>query len=398
MMRGLPALAAALLGLLPLLGFLLGGGSGCVDSGVKEGESVGQEGRVAFIAETELAFSARLLVGSRFSVATRALADDDEKAVAASVLQSSDEAVLTVDGGIVTVAGPGTAELVVTADGADGVEIDRIALHAGKPGATTLVSGPILAVTDTVDGRLPARFAVQTDASTVLLVSAVDKCGGDLLDLHASSLEATGTAPMDIDATEPASFTVKTQVPGEVTLTLKTPGLEDLAFDVKSIDPGSVDEVQVAASAADGATVTMFGRAFVDDVELVGDLSFSWAADPRVTLEGSQGLAVRANVSFPAEGEPPDDRPARVTAEVFGESGSVDLLAATVVSSLGTPARVFDVAAGSQTASCQGRGGCDPEAALLGLLGLRGLRRLRGARGGRGLHGLRLLGQPPRHG
>lgn len=362
--------------------------AGC-GAGLGDGAGIGQEERVAFYTETGLAFTKRLAVGSHFVVTKEAVTEEDKDAVGQARLRSSSPKVMTVDADTVTIAGPGTADLIV--EGEDG-EIDRITLHAGIAGATTLVSGPLLSVTDTVDARLPQRFALQTDTSTTLLVSAVDKCGGDLLDLHASSLVPGGDVPVSIDSSDPASFVVTTQVPGDATLTLKTPELPDLVFDVKSVDPGAIDEVQVAPSAVNGSTVTMFGRAFVNDLELVGDLVFSWSSDPRVVLEAFQGLTVRGNISFPEEGEPPDDRPAGVTVEVFGESGTTDLITTNLVSSLGTPARQLSLE--PVTPSCQGGEGCDPEAALLVILGVRGLRRLRGVRG---LRRAQDLGQLRRH-
>jgi hypothetical protein len=349
---------------------------GCVDGGLDEGEVLGRERKVAFSTETQLAFTTRLALGSRFTVKKRALDPEEKAIVDAARLESSAPEVVAIDGGDVTVTGPGSADLVVVGD--DGV-IDRITLQAAVPGATTLASGPVLSVVNTVDARLPSTFAVRTDADTLFFVSSLDKCGGELLDLHASHLEASGDVPAAIDEKSAASFVVKTQVPGNLTLTLKSPGIEDLAYSVKSVEPSAVDEVHAAPTSLEGTTVTLFGRAFIDDVELVADLAFSWSANERVTLGATQGMAVSADVSFPVDGAPPDDRPAIVTAEVFGESGSVNLIGAVSVNDLGPPARVPPPPPQPTGGGCGGGAApCDPAAALVGLFGLGGLRRLRG--------------------
>jgi hypothetical protein len=352
----------------------------CV-SAVEDGEAIGQKDKVAFAAETKLAFQARMVVGSRFQVTTRALDEDDDElkaALAGATLASGNTDVFTVDAdGNVEMVGPGDADLVV--QGADG-ELDRITLKAGKPGATTLVDAGLLSGTDAVDARLPGAFAIRAETDTQLFISAVDECGGDLLDLHASTLEAApGAVPVSIESPAPASFVIKTQVPGAADVILKTPGLDDLPFSVTAVDTSQIDEVQVAVAAVDGPQGTLFGRVFADDVEVAGPLELSWTSEPRVTLGATTGRAVSATVSFPADGEPPDDRSAKVTAEIFGEAGTVDLLDPnlTKTTSLGTPARVLENPK-SPDASCQGgEAVCDPAAAGLVLLGVGRLRRLR---------------------
>ncbi len=351
--------------------------TGCVPA-TGAGEAVGKEGKVVFDAETNLAFSTRLVVGSAFVVGFKARSDEDKGAVAKALLESSDDKVLTVDaGGRVEITGPGAAELQV--NGPDGT-VDSIDIHAGKAGATTLVDPVLLAAAPEVDARLPDAFAIHKDLDTGLEVSALDTCGGELLDLHASSLEVGG-ATSTAAAAGPASFVVHAVDAGDVTLTLHTPGLDDLAYTVHSIDPAQVDEVDVAVTSADDqGNVTLWGRAFENDVELIGDLNFSWSSDERVTLNGLQGMVVDGSVSFPADGEPPDDRPAEVSAEVFGETGTLDLLQAglTTTTSRGDPARVLDDASSGAGGGCGGSSApCDPEAALVAVLGLRGLVRLR---------------------
>lgn len=358
-------------------------GVACDGAGtVGETELLGREGKVVFGAETKLAFTQRLVAGSAFAVSFRST-DPEELPLTGATLRSSDEDVLTIEPGAqrVSLVTPGTADLEVIVAGA---VVDAVALHAGKVGATTLVDKTLIALTDTIDSRLPASFAIRTDADHTVLIAAVDVCGGDLLDLHASTVESADPAgpavPVSIEDGGAAAFTVTTQIPGELSLVLKTPGLDDLSYAVQSVDPGQVDEVSVGLTQADeGGGVILWGRAFVDDVELIGDLQLSWLADPRVTLTALQGTVVSGSVSFPVEGEPADERPAVVTAEIFGEAGSVDVLTVTALTnSRGTPARELVVE--EPTPSCGGgdaTAACNPEAALLVLLGARRLRALR---------------------
>lgn len=349
---------------------------------VGETETIGREGVIKFGADTKLAFTQRIAAGSSFEVSFDA-ADTAELNIAGAVLRSSDEETATIGegtnvrSGLVTLVKPGVFDLEVVQDGN---VLDRIELHVGKVGATTLVDGDLFLATNSVDARLPLSFAIRTDTDHQLFVTAVDVCGGDLLDLNASTVETVDGATASIERLGFSQFSITTQVVGDVDLVLKTPGLEDLAYSVSSVEPGQVDEVSVNAVSADEAgNVVVWGRAFVDDVEVVGPLDFSWAADPRVTLASFQGTVTTATVFFPLEGEAPDDRPAVVTAEIFGEPGRVDLLTPglTVVTTRGAPARELVVE--EETPSCGGgtQTACNPEAALVILLGGRALRRLR---------------------
>ena len=337
----------------------------------------GREGVARFVAETDLVFSATLVVGSSTSV-TVAAVDEAAPIPAGAALRSANELVLALgapdaDGATpLTLAGPGRADLELV--GPDGVLIDAIEVTAAVPGATALVDGDLLAASSVLDARLPAGgWGFLVDRDLRLLVSAVDRCGGDLLDLHASTVRADDrtTAEVDVSADAPASFTATATSAGDVGLVLETPGLEALVYPVQTFEAGDIDEVAVsAASADDTGRMSLWGRAFSNDVEVVGPLAFSWSAAERVTLSASSGLAVEVQVSFPAEGEPPDDRPATVTAEVLGEEGTLDLFTATQETERGPPARTVVVASG---ASGCGADPCDPfaAAALVGALALR---------------------------
>lgn len=345
---------------------------------VGDNEVLGRDGAVIFGAESKLAFTQRLVAGSAFAVSFRTN-DPEELSLAGASLQSSDDAVLTVEPGtaLVALVQPGVAELQVIVAG---VVVDAIELHAGKVGATTLVDQHLLSQSATIDARLPGRFAVRTDSEHTLLVAAVDVCGGDLFDLHASTLTSGDppeqSIPLSVTNGGAAAFLVATQVPGELTLVLKTPGLtKDLEYLVQSIDPGQVDEVQVGLTQVDEAGgVTLWGRAFIDDVELIGDLQLTWTADERITLGAVQGTIVGATVALPADGEAVDDRPAVVTAEIFGEEASVDVLTVTALTtSRGAPARELVLEEPAQGCGAKAAAPCDPELALLAILGVRRL-------------------------
>lgn len=370
--------------------------------------TAGETGKVIFQAPSELVFSTRIAVGSRFA-ATAVGSSDATVLGAGSVVRSSDEAVLGVtvdedgagDGGFafnVEARAPGRAALVVEEDG---VELDRIAVAAARAVDTTLVDGALLGATDAVDPRLPARFTVVDDDTIRVLVSATDRCGEALLDLGASSLTLARTDGAEVEPDtlglvqdDGAAAFVVDPAPGvtDFLLELRTPDLEVLPWTVQVAPRSAIDEVKavVASADAEAGSARLWGRAFVDDVEVVGQ-EFSWTSSERVTLDLTTGAAVTATIAFPeatAENPAPvDDRPATVTAEVVGEEATVDLFAlqdSDLVAarepppSRATPPAVAEAPSGG--ASCgdgPGSTPCDPFAALLPVLGLRLRRRRR---------------------
>jgi hypothetical protein len=353
----------------------------CPVDNVGEQDAVGREGRVLFTTETKVAFSSRLVVGSTFAVTIKETLAEDKDIVSRAVLGSSDLAKLNVEpiegGARVTVVEAGTYELIAQASAEDGNGlIDAIEIKSAVPSVTALVDGDLLVATDSVDARLTQRFAFLTDVDNTFFISAIDKCGGDLFDLHASTIEVAGV-PAVVEAAGPAQFKMRTEVPGEVTITLNTPGIDPLEYDAASIDASGVDEVRASTSKLEEGNLTIWGRAFADDRELMGPLTFTWRADERVTLSALTGPAVIAAVSFPAEGQPPDERPAVVTTEIFGEEGSLNLLGPlTQETSRGDPPRKFEGNVSTQ-AGCAGGEACNPEVAAAGLFVFAMRRRLR---------------------
>ena len=311
---------------------------GCVAEG-PEG-TTGAKGKVVFQAETELVFSSRIAVGSSFRVTTVPKGDDVALSKAAE-LRSADDAIAEVravdgeDGELlfdVEVTGPGRVELFVVDDGAD---VDNIFIEAARAADTTLIDAALLSSSDVVDPRLPGRFAVIDDAPTRFLISAIDKCGGPLIDLGASTLVVSGEDGVDpltlatVTADGAAAFVVEPALVagGSFTVELVTPDIATLAYDVDVVARGDVDEVHAEVASVDtqAATARIWGRAFVDDVDVVG-LDYDWSVDPRVLLDAASGPAVTASITFEADEAGLDLRPAEVTAEVFGASGTTDLL------------------------------------------------------------------------
>ncbi|MBI1945401.1 MAG: hypothetical protein HYS27_06880 [Deltaproteobacteria bacterium] len=338
----------------------------------------GKEGVALFLAETDTVFTATLVVGSSTKVSV-APVDVATPLAEGARLRSGDRALVTVDepdeDGLAQVTFAAAGQTTLELADADGTVIDAIDVKAAVPGATTLVDGDLLAASTVVDARLPAEgWGFLVDRELTLMVSAVDRCGGDLLDLHASKVRTDEATPatVTVEPGAPATFTAEASAAGDVGLVLDTPGLELLAYQVQALEGGDVDEVAVsAASADDTGRMSLWGRAYANDVEVVGPLAFSWRADERVALSASTGLAIEVQVSFPAEGEPPDDRPATVTAEVLGEEGTLDLFTAQQQTDRGAPARTVVVEA-APAAGCGGDP-CDPfaAAALLGAVALR---------------------------
>ena len=371
---------------------------GCVEPG-PEGTS-GVRNKVVFQAPTELVFSSRVAVGSTFAVTALAKTDETVISDSATVVPTNEEALAVSDvevaGGevrcVVSVTAPGAAALAIVDDG---VELDRIALQAARAVQTTLVDATLLDSGAAVDPTLPARFAIADDGATRVLVSATDKCGEAVLDLGASEVvvvarEAVDDSADDVDpaslavvtADGPAAFTIAPTGAHDFALELRTPGLQSLAWQVSAVRRGDVDEVAATAASADPDTssVTLWGRAFVNDVEFVGG-EFTWTADERVTLSTASGATTAATIAFPAPGEPADERPATVTAEVVGESAVIDLLALTstdlVTSRDAPPLRESSSPETTDAGFSCGGTPCDALAAFVPMVGLRLRRRRR---------------------
>lgn len=375
---------------------------GCVPSSGKSGVP-GELDVALFEAPTELVFSQRVTVGSRFDVFIVGRRTDDEARVLQSPVTSSDDGVLSVvaselveDGEgdeaterrrvTVELVGRGEAALVLGGDGAD--PIDRILLRAAEPKKVELLDGTLLG--SVVDSRLPERFSLVDSREVFFVIGATDRCGGGVLDLGGVLVEALDPASSEelpvmtpyltaVRSDETGALLATPSLPDddplsprETLLQVSAPGLtEPVRYEVKVAPASAVDEVDVAVATAEPGKATLWGRAFTDDLEVLG-LSFDWSSNARVTLDPSEGPMTVANISFPAEGEPADERPALVTAEVFGTEEDLDLLTLQDESALKTgrvPPGADETPAAPVGPSCGGGAAtpCDPYQAAFAL-------------------------------
>lgn len=370
---------------------LVAGGAlvyGCSPSQPPEG-TLGEERRVYFQAIDGAVFAERLAVGSRFVVELEARREEDAEVVAQASLLSSDVEVAFVtrvdgpdeddaeDDFQVELRGPGEARLQVVREGE---AIDALEVRAARAGRVELLDGKILG--SSVDARVPGAFALAEDNETLLALSAVDRCGGPLLVLDAVDITSSDEGVLRVSSEDGIAYDVEALAAGEVELTLAPAAGEPVTFEVTVVPPDLIDDVEVAIAAAQDNRAELWGRAFVEDLEVIG-LDYAWDATPRVSLNRDRGPNVIATIAFPAEGQPADERPAIVEAELYGEEGSLELLSAqtTDLVTSRVPPPEEEVAAPGP--SC-GSPPCDPyAAALVGVLGLSGLRRRARRRGPR---------------
>jgi hypothetical protein len=335
----------------------------------------GEEGVFLFDAANPLVFENRVMVGSSFHVTARVRRTDDEALLASATFGSSDESVLEVGPAFeeegerlvtVTLVGPGEASLLVS--GADG-ELDRIGVRAAQPVTLDLLDAKL--VGSSVDARLPERFALTSSVEPVVAFSATDRCGFGLVVAGGVTPTAFDTRALGV---QPSGDGVSFQlvVPDEAVagtetaLSFEHPALtSSVSHDVTVLDGSDVDEVDVVAAAAEPGRAEVWARAFSDDLEVIG-LDYSWSGSERVTLSRLEGPNVLADISFPAEGEPADDRPALVSGEVFGEEGELDLFSLQTEAHLVTT-RVPDAEPypTPQVSGCSGEPACDPYLATL---------------------------------
>ena len=372
-----------------VFGAVAGGAlAGCIDEG-PDG-TTGAKGKVVFQTELEAIFSNPVAVGSRFHVDFVAKDDDEVDLDGATLVVDVDgdgnegnaDIEANDDGFDVTLTKPGSVHLAVRTDAV----VDFINVEARDVDDTSLVDGAVLVASDVVDARVPGRFAVLADQGTTLLVSAVDACSAGVIDLGASTVRVVvdeGVDPITVATVSGDGANGFVIVPAEdvsgFVLELDSPGLAPLQYEIDVVGRNDVDEVhaEVASVDSNANTARLWGRAFANDIDVVG-LDFDWSADPRVALDAIAGAAVTATISFPTDGTV-DDRPATVTAEALGERGTVDLLAlqsgALVAARDAPPARADDGADDDDDADSSGDGctgsGTGTCAGLVAVLALR---------------------------
>jgi hypothetical protein len=290
---------------------------------------VGQQGKALFRADDEAVLTTRLARGSSFSAVTLPKAADGD--ASAWSVRSSDDAVFSISdvavadnqvGFRLSTVGSGRANIEVV-QGSDVVDV--LAIDVATSVNSTLADQKLLT---SVDPRLPEQFAVLVDEPVTLLVAGADSCGSGVLDVGASTVTVEPADAAVITNPSIATFVVQATQAGAFTLALRTPGSdEDLVYRVQAVVRDDVDEVRGEAHTIDTntAAVSLWGRAFVNDVDVAG-LDFDWRASARVSLAVGRGPDTIATIALPAEGQT-DDRPAVVTTEVFGVAADTDLLA-----------------------------------------------------------------------
>jgi hypothetical protein len=356
----------------------------------------GEQGVALFDSPNALLFEHRLLVGSSFLVTVTARREADLETVSGAELTTSDESIFSVvaeppgeddpEGALkarVTMLSPGEASLQVRGGGE---LVDEKALKAALAESVEIYDTKLLS--DEIDARLPEVFGLVDGRETFLSLGASDRCGAPLLAMNAATVTwMQDDSPLPAKPEEgTTSFALSPEVESleavSTTLTLTSPGFperelddgalqRDIIREIEIYPPSAVDEVDVAVASGDGTSYLLWGRAYVDDQEVIG-LDFSWDASARVTLAVAEGPWTSVDVSHPAQGEPADTRPAEVTAEVFGVEKTIDVLAV----SRAEPGRLPPVETESAGLSgCGNTDTCDPYAAFAPALLLLRLRR-----------------------
>lgn len=334
--------------------------------------AVGEEGIVHFSTDADDAiFKSRAMVGSRFQIVGQALAEENAGLVVGEgTLQSSDRRVLEVHdddiiNGDVELVGPGEAHLQVVAEGK---VIDRVLFRAARARTVDLGDGTLA---DTgVDARLPWRFALLVDTDLVVEPKAFDRCSEELvvaLDAIVTSEDVSVMEPLHEE--EQGTHALRAHVAGETVVSLSYENGLSARYEAVVVERPDVTEVWPEIGRVEGQTAYMWGRAFVDDVEVIAP-DLDWRASPRITLSATDGPLSNATIAPDVEGV--DGGPAVVTAELGGVSGDTDLYAATEADVI--TERVTPLAPEPGAGGCGGNI-CDPYAA--GLLLFVKLRRRR---------------------
>ena len=293
------------------------------------GGSLGEEGVVYFQPEIDAVTTVPLMVGSVFTMKAVANDAEDDAKVASGFFVSLDSNVIEIIeggtlGGQLRVSGPGTVTLEVHSEAGD--RLDAISLRAEIASSIEFLDAKIVGAS--VDARLPARFAVVEDHPAPLFIAVESACAEALLAV--GGIEATwedGTVAT-LTRSETAgdlTYTLEPLALGSSGLTLAVESGAKIDYEIDVVEEDGVYEVRNVPAASESPTVEFWGRAFADGVEIIG-LDYDWTSpNGRVNLSRTSGSNVIAQVSFPAEGEPEDTRPAEIKAEAFGESQTIDI-------------------------------------------------------------------------
>lgn len=323
--------------------------------------ALGDEGRVYFQPEIEAVLTVRMMVGSVFSMKAEEANDEDRSKVAAGYFVSTNSDVIEVIeggtlGGTFRVSGPGTASIEVHSDA--GERIDAITLSGDEAALLELLDAKLVGAS--VDARLPERFAIAEGNDSPFFVAAESACGDALLALggFTASFE-DGTLATFERSEEDGDLTyfLRPQALGHTAFTLENESGATIDYELEVVATDDVDVVTNAPAASESPTVEFWGRAFASGTEVIG-LDYNWSSpNGRVTVSRAQGPNVIASVTFPAEGEPEDTRPAQIQAEVYGVTDVVDIFGLQTADLVGQrvePRESNSSAGGFDPAGCNG--------------------------------------------
>lgn len=323
--------------------------------------SLGEEGRVYFQPEVEGVTSVPLMVGSVFTMAAEEAKEDDRAKVAAGYFVSMNSDVIEVVeggtlGGTFRVSGAGTAAVEVHSE--SGERLDSITLAADEASLIELLDAKLVGAS--VDARLPARFAIAEGVDAPFFVAAESACGDALLALGGfTATFEDGTLATFERSEEAGDLThfLRPQAIGQTNFLLENETGATIDYELEVVAEDDIDVVTNTPAASESPTVEFWGRAFASGTEVIG-LDYNWSSpNGRVTVSRAQGPNVIASVTFPAEGEPEDTRPAEIQAEVFGVTDVVDIFTLQTADLVGQrvePRESNSSAGGFDPAGCNG--------------------------------------------
>ncbi len=308
---------------------VLAGTLGCDVLTPRPEGSLGEEGVAYFQPEVDGVTSVPLMVGSVFSITAEANSDDDTSRVTAGYFVSTNSNIIEVVegstlGGELRVTGPGTTKIEIHSD--SGERIDAIEISAQEAATIELLDAKLVGAS--VDARLPAHFAVVQNYDAPFFVAAESACGEPLLALGGFTATFGDETLAGFESSEDAgdlTHFLRPQAIGATSLVIETASGASLDYEIDVVSEDDIDTVENTAAASESPTVEFWGRSFVSGVEVIG-LDYTWSSpNGRVSVSRTSGSNVIASVTFPAEGEPEDTRPAEIQAEVFGVSDVVDI-------------------------------------------------------------------------
>ena len=365
--------------------------SGCVGGNQSVG-TVGENGRVYFIADKQEVFSQRLMVGSYVKLSVEPVDVDETSMIQSGNFHVEDTSVAQLMksdavGGEMDITGPGQTYLVLRS--ADGEQIDRIALDASF--ATRMDFLDPLFLGSQVDARLPSDVAVFAHHKQEVRIQAYDQCGIPLIALN--SYDVTPMAPqfMSVEYSE-SGFYFEGQTTGDFELLVRGRAGPEARLYVHSISEHDVTDLTINLASANPPQANLWGRLFAGTTEVIG-VTYDWSAEDNVSLSDHAGPSVIGTVEEEQTSEinisetptvstdPAETRTAMVNAGWGNLSQEIDLLTLSYDDLQAQRTSTADEEEDSLSPMGCGdsvEGECDPYAALVLLVGTRVSRRKRG--------------------